>query len=141
MGDSSTLPWSQDHQIRIIALITPADAAESTALDAALEARCRSLTPHVDSGLPHERAALSGGSSVAWYSVDAAPTSGPLPARLYVIVSGGEDGLDSAETELDELHDLVHDAAPRAVITDAQQWSLGDEEWFSAPTRVGQAEG
>lgn len=119
-------PWTQEHLVRITATLAPSSDATDAALEQALAAWFNDCTPASDSTLPRSCAALSGGSSLERHRAGT--------AHVIVIHSGGEDGLDSAEWELEQLQELQERVDPDAVLTAVEQRRHEDEEIWQATT-------
>lgn len=118
--------WTQDHLVRITATLVPSSDAAGIALEEALGAWFSACTPDPDSTRPPACAALSGGSALERHRAGT--------AHVVVVLSGGEDGLDSAAWELERLQELQARVDPAAVLTAVEQQRHEDEEtWQAAP--------
>lgn len=119
----ATARWTQDHLIRITACIAPSSADASEAVDQALAAWFTACTADPEATLPHSHAALSGGSALERHRAG--------DAHVVVIISGGEDGLDSVEAEVAHLRVLIAATDPSGLLTVARQWRHEDEPAWS----------
>ncbi|WP_170957869.1 hypothetical protein [Brachybacterium timonense] len=73
---------------------------------------------------------LSGGSVLAYRIIE---TGLGDATRLLTVLSGGEDGLDSAGTEAQHLQDILDEHDPGAARTALEQWQEDDGPWITIP--------
>lgn len=73
---------------------------------------------------------LSGGSVLAYQSIE---TGLGDETRLLTVLSGGEDGLDSAGTEAQQLQEILEEHDPGAARTALEQWQEDDGPWITIP--------
>lgn len=73
---------------------------------------------------------LSGGSVLAYQSIE---TGLGDETRLLTVLSGGEDGLDSAGTEAQQLQKILEEHDPGAARTALEQWQEDDGPWITIP--------
>lgn len=119
--------WTPEHLVRVTVTVVPSGAAAGEGLQARLVEWFGSLTP--SEGEPQDRYALSGGSALERHPVPAPSPVGELGAQVLVIVSGGEDGLDSAGDEVSAALDLVREADPHALVSVLEQWRTDGTPW------------
>lgn len=123
-------PWTPEHLVRVTLTVVPSRAAAARGVEARLVEWFGALTP--SPGQPQDRYALSGGSVLERYPVPAPSPVGDLGAQVVVIVSGGEDGLDSAGDEVSAALDLVREVDPDALVSVLEQWRTEDSAWHLA---------
>lgn len=123
-------PWTPEHLVRVTVTVVPSGATAGEELQARLLEWFGSLTPS-ERGT-QDRYALSGGSALERHPVPAPSPVGDLGAQVLVIVSGGEDGLDSAGDEVSAALDLVREVDPDALVSVLEQWRTEDSAWHLA---------
>lgn len=128
MGKKKYRAWTQDHLVRIIATVAPTSDAAAEEFEAALAEWFTSCTPDSQSRRPQGYAAVSGGSALERFRADT--------THIVTVLSGGEDGLDSARWEVDTLQELRDRVDPSAAISTIEQWRHEDEDaWHDAVHR------
>lgn len=73
---------------------------------------------------------LSGGSVLAYRIIE---TGLGDATRLLTVLSGGEDGLDSAGTEAQQLQEILEEHDPGAARTALEQWQEDNGPWVTIP--------
>lgn len=101
--------WTQEHLVVVVTDLTETSPENRHDLRECINSWMRSLTHDPAATEPPEVSAMTGGVGVGRCDT----TEG---VRI-VLVSGGEDGLDSVEMTWEDLRDLVHDAVPSCVLT------------------------
>lgn len=104
----------------------PDTAASGT--DAAPTASNTAASPSAPD--PASISRLSGGSVLAYRIIE---TGLGDATRLLTVLSGGEDGLDSAGTEAQQLQDILDEHDPGAARTALEQWQEDDGPWITIP--------
>ncbi len=98
--------WTQDHVITLHLIVTPRAAEARQALHRVLQSWFEAFSPDPAPAPSGERRAVSGGVGITWAD-DCGGNAAARDHEAVVLISGGEDGIESISWTYEELIDLL----------------------------------